>query len=369
MTIDRLILTNFKNYAEADIELCKGINCFVGNNGAGKTNILDAVYYLSFCKSHFNPVDMQNIRFGEDYFAVHGHYGADVASCIVRRGKGKEMRWNKKACRTLAEHIGRLPLVMVSPADQTLITGGSDLRRKLVDSILSQTDHPYLEHLLAYQKALDQRNRLLKQMWDDRMWDETMVALWDEQLCKHGDPIGQARCAFIDEFNPLFAHYYRYIAGRDEPGTLVYQHDDRPLLLQLEGSRQADKYAQYTTCGPHKDDVLFLLSDTTDDGVSIKRFGSQGQQKSFALALKLAQFKYIEQHCGQKPILLLDDIFDKLDMQRVKQLIRLVGSSDFGQVLLTDTQLGRVEAIFDELPALDHKIFDVENGRVSVSNS
>lgn len=359
MTLDRLTLTNFKNYKEADVSLCGGINCFVGDNGVGKTNLLDAVYYLSFCKSYFNAIDQQNICFGEEYFAVHGHYGQDMVSCIVKRGKGKEMRWNKKVYKTLAEHIGKVPLVMVSPADQQLITGGSDTRRRFVDGILSQTDRTYLDHLLQYNKALEQRNRLLKQMWEDRVWDEGMVAVWDDQLCRHGEPMHDARLAFVADFSPLFNEYYHYIAGTDEPGQIEYQTVEQPLMLQLADSRQADKYAQYTTVGPHKDDLVFML-----DGGTAKRFGSQGQQKSFSLALKLAQFQYIEQQCGQKPILLLDDIFDKLDMKRVQQLIALVGSDRFGQVLLTDTQPGRVQAIFDDLPHVEHRLFEVEKGVV-----
>lgn len=360
MTLDSLSLTNFKNYSQVEVSLCPKVNCFVGNNGAGKTNLLDAVYYLSFCKSYFNPVDVQNIRVGEEFFAVHGHYGADVASCILRRGKGKEMRWNKKVYKTLSAHIGKLPLVMVSPNDQQLITGGSDLRRKFVDGVIAQTDRQYLEHLIQYNKALEQRNRLLKQMWDDRQWDEPMVALWDAQLVQHGEALYAARTRFVEVFMPLFEEYYHRIAGSDEPGTIRYQRDERPLAEQLDAARQADRYAQYTTCGPHKDDLLFMLSGD----MSVKRFGSQGQQKSFALALKLAQFQYLLNLLGEKPILLLDDIFDKLDMLRVKQLIALVGSDRFGQVLLTDTQPGRVQSIFDELPDLEHRIFQVDRGAI-----
>jgi DNA replication and repair protein RecF len=363
MTLDRLQLTNFKSYSEADVPLCGNVNCFVGNNGAGKTNLLDAVYYLSFCKSYFNPVDSQNIKFGEDFFAIHGHYGDDVASVILRREQGKQVRWNKKAYKALSEHIGKLPLVMVSPNDQQLITGGSDLRRKFVDGVISQTDRDYLEHLMAYSKALEQRNRLLKQMWDDRLWDESMVAVWDAQLTQHGEVLYAGRRAFIEAFEPLFQEYYHWIAGPNEPGTILYQRDDQPLQLQLEAAHNADKYALYTTVGPHKDDFLFLLGND----VPIKKFGSQGQQKSFALALKLAQFQYLLNHSGVKPILLLDDIFDKLDMLRVKQLIALVGSERFGQVLLTDTQPGRVQAIFDELPTLEHKIFTVDHGSLTLN--
>lgn len=366
MILERLILSNFKSYEEADIELCGNVNCFLGNNGAGKTNLLDAAYYLSFCKSCFNPVDSQNIHRGADFFAIHGHYsdpkdGVGVASCILKQGQPKQMRWNKKPYKTLSEHIGKIPLVMVSPNDQSLITGGSDLRRKFIDAAISQVDHAYLDHLMHYNKALEQRNRLLKTMWDDRQWDEAMVAIWDDQLCLHGEHLYQRRLAFVKDFEPLFMEYYHWIAGSDdEPGHIAYLHDDRPLLLQLTESRQADRYSQYTTCGPHKDDFLFSL----DDDMPLKRFGSQGQQKSFALALKLAQFQYLLDHHGVKPILLLDDIFDKLDLLRVKQLIALVGSDRFGQVLLTDTQPGRVQSIFDEMPHLEHRIFTVENASV-----
>jgi DNA replication and repair protein RecF len=366
MTLDRIILTNFKNYREADIDLCGNVNCFVGNNGAGKTNLLDAVYYLSFCKSYFNPVDTQNIMLGESYFAIHGHYGDQQASCVLKRGQPKQMRWNKKTCKTLMEHIGRIPLVIVSPSDQTLITGGSESRRKFIDGIISQTDKQYLDHLVQYTRALEQRNRLLKQMWEDRLFDEATVSVWDGQLSRHGEYLYQSRERFIADFTPLFQQYYHTIAGSQEPGVIRYQRDTRPLDQQLADSRQADKYSQYTTCGPHKDDLQMLLENADSEAVdfTLKRFGSQGQQKSFALALKLAQFQYIEECLGQKPILLLDDIFDKLDMLRVKQLIALVGSDRFGQVLLTDTQPGRVQAIFDELPNLQHRIFQVEKGKV-----
>ena len=271
------------------------------------------------------------------------------------------MRWNKKPYKTLAEHIGKLPLVMVSPADQQIITGGSDMRRRFVDGILSQTDSSYLQHLLLYNKALEMRNRLLKQMWDDRLWDESMVAVYDTQLTLHGESLYDARRRFIADFRPLFEEYYRWIAGDGEQALIDYSADTRPLGEQLADARQADKYAQYTTVGPHKDDLILPLGNE----MSVKRFGSQGQQKSFALALKLAQFQYMVNLKGQKPILLLDDIFDKLDMLRVKQLIALVGSDRFGQVLLTDTQPGRVQAIFDELPTLEHKLFNVHTGTVT----
>ena len=371
MYLTNLKLSNFKTYIDVDVEFCPNVNCLVGNNGVGKTNLLDAVYYLSFCKSCFNSVDSQNIRRGEEFFAIHGQYevnGETVpVSCIQRMGQPKQMRWNKKVCKTLGEHIGRFPLVMVSPNDQQLITGGSDLRRKFMDGVISQTDHRYLEHLIAYTKALEQRNRLLKQMWDDRMWDDAMVSIWDTQLSVNGEYLTDKRVAFVHDFLPLFSEYYHWIAGSEEPGNIDYRHDSRPMILQLEECRQADKYSQYTNAGPHKDDLVFLLGNDNPD-FTLKKFGSQGQQKSFALALKLAQFQYIMNHAGQKPILLLDDIFDKLDLLRIKRLIALVGSDRFGQVLLTDTQPGRVQAIFDEMPSLDHKIFTVENGSLILNS-
>ncbi|MBR1850953.1 MAG: DNA replication/repair protein RecF [Bacteroidales bacterium] len=361
MTLDRLSLVNFKNYAQIDVELCPNVNCFVGNNGVGKTNLLDAVYYLSFCKSYLNPIDTQNIRHGEDFFAIHGDYGELKVSCVLKRGQPKQMRVGKKTYHALSEHIGRIPLVIVSPSDQNLIIGGSEARRRFVDGVISQSDSGYLNHLLQYNKALDQRNRLLKQMFEDRQWDEPSVLLWDEQLVRHGQFITQGRQQFMTGFVPLFNDYFNFIAdGREQVRvSLDTQAGDlSDLLLQ---ARQADRYAQYTTVGPHKDDLEFIIMPD----MPVKRFGSQGQQKTFLLALKLAQFEYIYKTCGMKPILLLDDIFDKLDINRVRQLVQLVAGDRFGQVLLTDTQPGRVEAIFDDLPNVEHRIFDVANDGTS----
>jgi DNA replication and repair protein RecF len=250
---------------------------------------------------------------------------------------------------------------MVSPNDQQLITGGSDLRRKFVDGVISQTDHAYLEHLVAYSKALEQRNRLLKQMWDDRQWDEAMVGVWDAQLVTHGEFIYNSRKRFIEDFTPLFEEYYHWIVGVQEPGTLVYSRDERPLQLQLEASRQADRYSQYTNVGPHKDDLLLQL--TAD--FPLKKFGSQEQQKSFALALKLAQFQYLLNHSGEKPILLLDDIFDKLDSQRVEQIVRLVASQQFGQIFITDTNREHIDQILKH-GDFDYKLYEVKDGEINV---
>jgi len=366
MYLTNFKLNNFKTYTELDVDFCSNINCLVGNNGVGKTNLLDAIYYLSFCKSFFNPIDSQNIRQDEEYFAIHGTYRFEpdsvLVSCILKKGTPKQMRWNKKAYKTFGEHIGKIPLVIISPQDQNIIMGGSDVRRKFIDGVISQTDKGYLDHLLQYQKALDQRNRLLKQFYDDRQWDEASISIWDDQLVRHGQVLYDGRKAFLQEFLPLFAEYFSWITNSSEQAVLKYvSKSEAPLQQQLMEARQSDKYALYTTVGPHKDDLELAIGD-----FSIKRFGSQGQQKTFVLALKLAQFEYIYQRCGQKPILLLDDIFDKLDMLRVTQLIHLVGTDRFGQVFLTDTQPGRVENIFAQIPQVEHKIFEVTPGTLTL---
>lgn len=375
MYLERLQLSNFKNYTDLDVTFSHNVNCLVGNNGVGKTNLLDALYYLSFCKSYFNSIDSQNIRSGSDFFAIHGHYLLDdkgdetvAVSCTLQRGQSKKMKFNKKLCNTLTEHIGRLPLVIVTPSDQSLILGGSDVRRKFVDGILSQVDKGYLQMLLGYQKALDQRNRLLKQFYENRYFEDESIAIWDDQLVRYGEPIVEARRRFLDEFRPLFEEYYSLIhpnAQSTEPPTIVYESQFVEgidgFATQLRDAYRRDAQTQYTTVGPHKDDFEFGIGE-----FAVKRFGSQGQQKTFLLALKLAQFEYIRTHLGTKPILLLDDVFDKLDMDRVSQLVLLVGSDRFGQVFITDTQPGRVEDIFRKAPDMPHRIFAVANGTVEL---
>ena len=361
MYLTNLKLSNFKSYTDMEADFCPNVNCLVGNNGVGKTNMLDAMYYLSFSKSCFSAGDVQNIREGEDFFAIHGSYSFEgetvVVSCIQRKGQPKQMRWNGKAYASLGEHIGRVPLVMVSPYDQQIIQGGSEARRRFVDGVVSQTDRGYLSHLLQYQRAVEQRNRLLKQMYDNRQWDEAALAVWDEQLVLNGAVLYEGRQTFLRDFTPLFDHYYAWITHGTDPATLQYlSQADVPLGQQLEAARQADKYALYTTVGPHKDDIALSIR-----GMSAKHYGSQGQQKTFLLALKLAQFEYIAQHGGVKPMLLLDDVFDKLDMERVTQLVHLVGSDRFGQVFLTDTQPGRVESIFEQIPQVEHRIMKIES--------
>ena len=380
MFLSRLQLANFKNYKDLDITFSNNVNCIVGNNGVGKTNLLDAIYYLSFCKSCFNNIDVQNIKKGEEFFAIHGHYTLSqndteqsvVVSCTLQKGQSKKIKFNKKSCATIAEHIGRLPLVIVTPGDQNLITGGSELRRKFVDGIISQVDRNYLQHLISYHKALEQRNRLLKQFSENHYFEEDTIAPWDQQLVTHALPILSRRRQFLDDFRPLFEQYYSLIHkdySSDEIPQIQYltqinTADSEGLQALLVESRRRDAQMQYTTVGPHKDDFELLIGDFV-----VKRFASQGQQKTFSLALRLAQFEYIHRYLGTKPILLLDDIFDKLDMLRVSQLIKLVGSDRFGQVFITDTQEGRVQSIFRQYPEIPHRIFEcVSAGRCECVN-
>ena len=283
MYLERLQLSNFKNYTDLDVTFSHNVNCLVGNNGVGKTNLLDALYYLSFCKSYFNSIDSQNIRSGSDFFAIHGHYLLDdegeetvAVSCTLQRGQSKKMKFNKKLCNTLTEHIGRLPLVIVTPSDQSLILGGSDVRRKFVDGILSQVDKGYLQMLLGYQKALDQRNRLLKQFYENRYFEDESIAIWDDQLVRYGEPIVEARRRFLDEFRPLFEEYYSLIhpnAQSTEPPTIVYESQFVEgidgFATQLRDAYRRDAQTQYTTVGPHKDDFEFGIGE-----FAVKRFGS-----------------------------------------------------------------------------------------------
>ena len=367
MYLKQLKLANFKNYAELEADFSSKVNCFVGNNGVGKTNLLDAVYYLSFCKSYFNSVDNQNVKYDEPFFAIHGCYQFDdsddeqLVSCVLKRGAAKQMKINKKAYARFADHIGKIPLVMISPYDQDLINSGSDMRRKFIDGIISQTDRQYLENLLSYQKALEQRNTLLKHFFENRYFEEAQLQLWDDQLVRFGLPVHQSREAFLKEFETIFQSYFRLISPTGENVSISYesQLDGSDFGQLLKNAWQRDAYAQYTTVGPHKDDLVFQI----DEAKPIKKFGSQGQQKTFVLALKLAQFEYIASIRGIKPILLLDDVFDKLDIERVRQLVHLVGSHRFGQVFLTDTQQGRVESIFDNTD-IEHAIFTVKDNKI-----
>lgn len=363
MNLAHLILNNFKNYQEADLNFSDKINCLVGGNGAGKTNVLDAIYYLSFCKSYFNAVDSQNIYHNAGFFALHGFYknqeaNEDKISCIQKRNYKKQFRFNKKDYDRLADHIGKIPLVMISPYDRDLINEGSEIRRKYIDGVISQFDKFYLNDLLEYNKALQQRNVLLKDFSDQHYFDNLSISVWDDKLIALGENIFEKRKAFLLEFKPLFEEYYRYLSGGNEQVEVIYssQLENDSIGELLKEALPRDRILRYTTQGIHKDDLILLI-----DGFQVKKFGSQGQQKSFVIAIKLAQFEYTRLKKKFKPILLLDDIFDKLDDSRVSQIVELVSKENFGQVFITDTQHKRIRSIFEKIK-IDHKIFFVEKG-------
>ena len=366
MYLKSLNLTNFKNLAEADPVFSEKINCFTGDNGTGKTNLLDAIHYLSFCKSYFNPADTQNIRHGETFFAIHGQFirngdASDKVSCIQKAGERKLFKLNDKTYDRLADHIGLFPLVMISPYDRDLINEGSEIRRKFIDSVIAQFDKVYLDDLINYNKALQQRNSLLKQFYERNFFDPAMLEIWDEQLSRLGSGIYDKRKVFIERFIPIFQKYFDFITGGKEKVSVEYEshlHDAEPEQL-LTGTLDKDRILKYTTAGIHKDDLYFRIF-----GYPVKKFGSQGQQKSFVIAIKLAQFEYTKEEKGYKPILLFDDIFDKLDEHRVQQLIKLVSEKKFGQVFITDTQRSRIEKIFNAID-IDHNIFNVSEGVLS----
>lgn len=367
MFLQKLTLSNFKNYDEADLAFSEKINCFTGNNGVGKTNILDAIYYLSFCKSYFNLIDSQNIRHGEAFFALHGYYHypentPDHVSCSYKSDHRKVFKINGKEYERLADHIGNFPLVMISPYDRDLINDGSELRRRYIDSVISQFDHAYLDMLISYNKALQQRNALLKQMAEKRYFDEITLSVLSERLESFGTPVYQKRTAFINDFNPLFEDFYQFLSGNAERVGIQYNSRlaEKSLMELLREGLEKDKLYRYTTAGIHKDDLDFTIN-----GYPLKKFGSQGQQKTFVIALKLAQFEFTRKVKGFKPILLFDDIFDKLDDTRVQQIIKLVSSDNFGQVFITDTQRYRVEKIFETVD-IDHRIFNVRDGKANL---
>lgn len=362
MVLQEISLVNFKNYTEASFEVCNKVNCFVGNNGQGKTNILDAIYYLAFCKSYFNPIDSQNIMHDEDFFVVQGTFDREGKSekifCGLKRGVKKQFKRNKKEYSKLAEHIGLIPLVMVSPSDGELILGGSEVRRKFIDGVIAQFNPVYLDNLLQYQKSLSQRNALLKSFSENRYFDEESLVIWDHKLVQYGEPVFKERNNFLDEFIPIFQEYYGLIAPKNEVVGLQYvskMHDGAFLDL-LQDVRQKDRAIRYSSLGIHKDDLIFELG-----GHPMKRFGSQGQQKSYLLALKLAQFEYVKRKKTTKPMILLDDVFDKLDENRVEALIKLVSDPEFGQIFITDTSKERIEPILKRI-GKEYVMYNVHDG-------
>lgn len=365
MYLRELQLFNFKNIATAEFDFSPRVNCFIGDNAAGKTNILDSIYYLSFCKSYFNAIDSQNITNGEPYFSILGKYEVnggklDKIQCVQKRSQKKSFRLNTKEYDRLSDHIGLYPLVMISPYDRDLINEGSEVRRRFIDSVISQFNRIYLDDLINYNKALSQRNALLKTFADKKYFDRESIEIWDTQLIELAGKIYPVRRNFLEEYIPVFNRYFEMISGGKENVHIGYDsqlaHHSMEELLAV--SLDKDRILKYTTVGVHKDDLNFSIT-----GHPVKKFGSQGQQKSFIIALRLAQYEYIKNLKDYKPILLLDDIFDKLDDNRVEQLIQLSSEDNFGQVFITDTQRERIEHLLEKVQA-DHKIYHVTNGAV-----
>lgn len=346
MHLQKITLVNFKNFEFQTFDFQEKINCFVGNNGVGKTTVLDAIYYLSFAKSYFNPAATQNIKHTEDFFIIEGEYQInnkiDNVVCSLKRGNKKVVKRNGKVYEKFSEHIGFLPLVIISPGDSDLIVEGSDTRRKFMDNVISQSDKLYLQTIIKYNKVLAQRNSLLKYFAANRTFDALNLKVYDEQLESYGSIIFKKRTEFLEAFIPIFKERYASISSSKELVNLVYktQLDEGSLVELFAQNMERDRVLQYTSVGVHKDDLSFEI-----DGYPIKKFGSQGQQKSYLIALKLAQFDFIKSQANIKPILLLDDIFDKLDDLRVQQLINLVNNDEFGQLFISDTHKQRTEDV------------------------
>jgi len=370
MYLKKLSVLNFKNYPETELQFSSHINCITGNNGEGKTNVLDAIHYLSFCKSFFNPIDSQNILHEAPFFLIQGSYNVNDKEeeiyCGLKRNQKKQFKRNKKEYQRLADHIGLFPLVMISPADSELITEGSESRRRFIDSVIAQFDREYLESLISYNKVLSHRNALLKQFGDNRRFDKDSLEIWDFQLIEFGKKGHEARKKFINSFIPIFQRYYELISGaREVVGIQYVSHlNDAAFEDVLEKALPRDRAIEYTTVGIHKDDLEFTIN-----GYPLKKYASQGQQKSFLIALKLAQFDFMKSIKKITPILLLDDIYDKLDDLRVKQLMELVRSDNFGQLFITDTHLTRLSDLFNTSGA-DFKVFKINNGNaIEIGNS
>jgi len=362
MRLNSISILNYKNIRQADLEFPSKINCFVGNNGMGKTNLLDAIYYLSFCKSYSNSIDSQNIEHEAEFFMLQGKYtlrdNEEEIYCGMKRRQKKHFKRNKKEYERLADHIGLLPLVLVSPSDDELISDGSDERRRFMDSVISQYDMTYLNSLLQYNNALKQRNALLK---EEDMMDISLFEIWEDMMVMYGNYIFAKRKEFVEEFVPIFQEIYQHISNGNELVSLNYksQLSDADLSEKLRENRKRDHLIGFSMNGIHKDELEMLLGE-----FPMKRVGSQGQNKTYLISLKLAQFNFLKRTHGISPILLLDDIFDKLDATRVKQIVQLVASENFGQIFITDTNRKHLDEILSQIHQTS-TVFQVENGVIA----
>lgn len=364
MVLNKISIINYKNIKAATIELSPKMNCLIGHNGMGKTNFLDAIYYLSFCRSAFNTADSQVVTHDRDFFVVEGNYEMDNGDteeiyCGMKRGTKKHFKRNKKEYKRLSQHIGLIPVIFVSPSDSTVIDGGSDERRRLMDVVISQYDNSYIEALTRYNKALQQRNTLLK---SEEEPDLQLMEILEMQMAESGECIYKKRDAFVRELIPVFQDIYQNISKNKEQVSLTYtSHCQRGSLLDvIQRDRFKDRAVGYSLHGIHRDDLEMLIG-----GYPIKREGSQGQNKTFVLALKLAQFNFLRCTASNStPLLLLDDIFDKLDAERVEQIVKLVSGDGYGQIFITDTNRDHLDKIVEN-GDFDYKIFHVDNGEIT----
>ena len=363
MRLQKISLLNFKNIASCDLTPCEGINCIVGGNGAGKTNVVDAIHYLSMGKSSLSMTDGQSVRHGEEFFVLSGDYVADggmdaTVSCGFKKGHAKTLKFCGKEYERLSDHIGIIPLVMVSPADGALVSDSADERRRWLNAFVSQLDHPYLDNVIRYNRLLAERNTLLKQ---GEFLVPELLDVMDDQLDTVGRKIAATRSEVLDRLAPLVERYYAHISADHEPVELRYRTElhKGDYLDLLHEARQKDICMGFTTIGVHRDDVVMTIG-----GYPLRKFGSQGQQKSFLLALKLAQYTLLQERLCERPLLLLDDLFDKLDEQRLSRLIELTSGAEFGQIFITDCNRERIISVLCR-SGLDFKLFGVEEGEVN----
>tara|TARA_B100001057_G_scaffold146988_2_gene146973 strand:+ start:57691 stop:58791 length:1101 start_codon:yes stop_codon:yes gene_type:complete len=360
MFLNSLKIDNYKNLKNVKLKFTKKINCFIGNNGIGKTNIIDSIYHLAFTKSYFNPSTSQNVMTGTEYFSINGDYEIkdrkENIHCYYKIGQKKVIKRNSKVYDRISDHIGMINLVIISPHDRNLITEGSEMRRKFIDSVIGQVDKIYLQGIINYNKVISQRNSLLKYFFINRKFDKDTIESYNQQLISIGTPIFKERSKFMSTFIPIFKKYYSDISSGDEIVDISYKSDLNSGSFSeiLSESLSKDRFLQYTSRGIHKDDLIFNINNNR-----IKNFGSQGQQKSFLIALKLAQFDYYKTKFGNSPIILLDDIFDKLDQNRVRQIVQILEKKEFSQIFITDTHVDRIK---DALSISKNKeeIFDLE---------
>ncbi len=366
MHLQNLFLTQFKNYSQAELSFSHQVNCFVGSNGVGKTNLLDAVYYLSFTKSFFNAIDLQNILHGNDFFTLEGNFikneFEEKVRIVIQRSEKKSVKVNNNEHKKLSDHIGSYPLVMITPNDTLLINEGSEERRKFLDGMISQMDKVYLNDLLQYNRVLEQRNKQLRLFAERNEFDRALLDTFNEQLIRFGNAVYEKRKSFLVSFIPVFRKYYQDISSSNEEVNLVYNAtlNNLPFAELLQQSESIDLASQRTSKGIHKDDMEFMIND-----FSLKKFGSQGQQKSFIISLKLAQYEYLKQQTQLKPLLLLDDIFEKLDEHRLNKLLTMIAEDNFGQIFISDTHLLRLKNVFRSMPQVTIKYFLIDNGIIN----